>query len=276
MQNRLFVAYKPAGISSNNFSKDIKRKFGVKKAGYSGTLDPFAKGVLIFAFGQFTKLFRFLDKTPKVYQAKLHLGAYSKTLDSEAIEEVKEIEQIDIKRIDDILNSLKGEIEYLPPKFCAKSIDGQRAYKLAREGKEFELKKIKSKIFDIKILNYTHPFLNFEIAVSEGAYIRSIGALIAQKLGTVGALTSLERVREGNFIYEDERELNPLEYLKTEENSYLRDKNDILLGKKLLKDDFEKNEDGVYHIVIDNMLSVINIDDGKVSYELNRIRMQGC
>ncbi len=276
MQNRLFVCYKPTGISSNNFSKDIKRKYGVKKAGYSGTLDPFAKGVLIFAFGQFTRLFRFINKTPKVYRATLHLGAYSRTLDSEAIEEVKKLEEIETKRIDDTLNSLKGEMEYLPPKFCAKSINGQKAYKLAREGKEFELKKITSSVYEIKMIRYTHPFLEFEISVSEGAYIRSIGALIAQKLGTVGALTNLERIREGKFIYEDEKELNPLAYLKTKENTYLKDKNDILLGKKLAKDDFKVRKDGVYHIVTDDMLSIIKIADDKVSYELNRIRLQGC
>ena len=80
--NRLFVAYKPKGMVSNHFLSRLKRKYSDKKAGFSGTLDPFAQGVLIVAFGQFTKLFRFLKKAPKRYRATLWLGAYSPTLDS--------------------------------------------------------------------------------------------------------------------------------------------------------------------------------------------------
>ncbi|NOX15711.1 MAG: tRNA pseudouridine(55) synthase TruB, partial [Epsilonproteobacteria bacterium] len=89
--NRIFVANKPKGISSNFFLKKIKRRYDIKKAGFSGTLDPFASGVLIVAFGQFTKLFRFLDKTPKRYIATLWIGASSPTLDIEKIENVKTI-----------------------------------------------------------------------------------------------------------------------------------------------------------------------------------------
>ncbi|HHD83732.1 MAG TPA: tRNA pseudouridine(55) synthase TruB, partial [Campylobacteraceae bacterium] len=75
--DRLFVAYKPAGIGSNRFLSQIKRRYGIKKAGFSGTLDPFAQGVLIIAFGKYTKLFRFLKKAPKTYRATLWLGAGS-------------------------------------------------------------------------------------------------------------------------------------------------------------------------------------------------------
>ena len=81
--NRLFVAYKPSGIGSNLFLLKLKKKYKPKKAGFSGTLDPFAKGVLLIGFGSHTKLFRFLDKTPKKYRATLWLGAKSDSLDSE-------------------------------------------------------------------------------------------------------------------------------------------------------------------------------------------------
>ena len=83
--NRLFVIDKPKNISSNFYLKRIKWKYKVKKAGFSGTLDPFANGCLITAFGQYTKLFRFLKKTPKIYRATLWLGADSETLDIEKI-----------------------------------------------------------------------------------------------------------------------------------------------------------------------------------------------
>ena len=212
--NRLFVAYKPKGISSNFFLRKIKRKYSVKKAGFSGTLDPFASGVLIVAFGQFTKLFRFLNKTPKVYRATLWIGAYSPTLDTEKIESVKTLAPFSMSSIDMIAKTFLGEIEYLPPKYSAKRIDGKRAYDLARDGEEFELKKIKSTIYDFTILHYMHPFLTFEISISEGGYIRSIGALFAKKLGFDGILSSLERISEGDFIYDFEKPLDPLDYLR--------------------------------------------------------------
>jgi len=276
MTNRLFVADKPKGVSSNNFLKEIKRRYKVKKAGYSGTLDPFAKGVLIVAFGQYTKLFNYLLKTPKTYKAILHLGAYSPTLDNEQIEKVTQIKEIDTSFLHKTLESLKGELEYLPPKYSAKNINGKRAYQLARDGVDFKLNSIKSTIYDIKLLSYEHPLLSFEISISEGGYVRSIGEIIAQRFGTIGALVALERVSEGKFYFDDEKSLNPLNFLNTKTNQYLSDKSDILLGKKLSIDNFEIKENGIYHIVIDDFLSIISIKDREVTYRLNRIRMQGC
>ena len=274
--NRLFVANKPKNISSNNFLKDIKRKYKVKKAGYSGTLDPFADGVLIVAFGQYTKLFNYLKKSPKVYRAILHLGAYSPTLDIEGIEKIEKVERFDLSFLKNTIEELKGEIEYLPPKYSAKNINGKRAYKLAREGKEFELKKIKSTIFDIKLLSYEHPFITFEVSISEGGYIRSIAQIITDKLQTVGALRELQRLKEGDFEYNDEKELEPLLYLNTIPNTYLKDYDDILLGKKLDIGSFDIKEDGIYHLTNEKYLTIVEIKNSAVSYKLNRIRMQGC
>ncbi len=271
--NRLFVANKPKGISSNFFLKKIKRKYGVKKAGFSGTLDPFASGVLIIAFGQFPKLFRFLDIAPKRYRATLWIGAYSETLDTEKISKVKTLAPFSQQSIDMIAKSFKGDIEYLPPKYCAKKVDGKRAYDLARDGKEFELKKIKSTIFDFKIIHYFHPFLTFEISISEGGYIRSIGDLFARKLGFDGALSSLQRLSESAFVFEDEKALNPLEFLSMQENRYLGDISDIELGRKLQKSSFENQENGIYKFVDDKYLALIEIKDDEVKYLLNKVKL---
>ena len=271
--NRLFVVNKPINISSNGYLSKIKRKYKVKKAGFSGTLDPFACGCLIVAFGQFPKLFRYLKKAPKSYRATLWLGAYSSSLDIERVESIKDIKPFSKKSIVDVLNSLKGEITYLPPKFSAKKIGGIQAYKLARDDKEVNLKKITSSIYDIKLLNYSHPFLSFEITISEGGYIRSIGEIISDKLGIDGALSYLERVNEGEFVYHDEKALDPTKYLKIPQNFYLREKSDILLGKKLKREDFQIQENGEYFLVYDSMLSVIHIKDDKVSYELNGVKL---
>jgi len=273
MENRIFVVEKPVFISSNGYLRKIKRKYNVKKAGFSGTLDPFAKGTLIIAFGQYTKLFQFLKKTKKTYQATLWLGAESDSLDIENFQGSTEIPKFDLKNIQETLNSMVGKIEYIPPKYSAKSINGERAYKLAREGKEVKLKSINSEIFQIKLLNYSHPFLSFEIEVSEGSYIRSFGEIIAKKLGTTGVLSSLNRIAEGDFKFENEKKLNPLELLSVPENRYLGEIENIELGRKLKRYDFENQEIGKYLIVLEKSFSIIQISDEKVSYLLNKVQL---
>ena len=275
MNNRLFVAYKPANISSNTFLGRLKRKYGVKKAGFSGTLDPFAQGVLVIAFGQYTKLFRFLKKTKKSYRATLWLGASSPTLDIEKIEHVEEIMPFAPDSLKIIEQSIKGEIEYFPPKYSAKKVDGQRAYKLARSDKEFALQKIKSTIYDFKILHYMHPFVTFEITISEGGYIRSIGQIIASHFGFNGALSYLERLSEGDFVYEDEKELDPLLFIDIQENDYLGDINDIKLGKKIFKENFKNRLAGLYKIICDDEFSVVMIEEEneRVEYILNKVKL---
>lgn len=273
--NRLFVTNKPTGMSSNRFLGRIKRKYDVKKAGFSGTLDPFAKGALIVAFGQYTKLFRFLNKKKKAYRATLWLGATSPTLDIEKVEKVVEMIPFADYSLKIIEESMKGEIEYLPPKYCAKKVDGKRAYALARENKEFELNAIKSTIYDFKILHYMHPFLTFEITISEGGYIRSMGQIIANKFGFDGCLSALERLSEGEFVYEDEKALNPLDYIDIEDNEYLGDIEDIELGRKIYVDNFKNKEAGLYKIVLEDELSLVEItkDETRVQYILNKVKL---
>ena len=273
MSNRLFVVHKPTGIGSNRYLSKIKRRYNIKKAGFSGTLDPFAQGVLIVAFGQFTKLFQFLKKAPKSYRATLWLGAESETFDIEKVSKVEILPSFDPIMIEKVLESLKGDITYLPPKYSAKKINGQKAYDLARADKEVNLKAITSHISAIKLCHYRHPFITFEITITEGGYIRSMGQIIAQKLETFGTLSALERLHEGDFVYEGEEALNPLKFLDLEENFYLGDKDDILLGKKVQKENFAKKEAGDYFLTLDTMLTVITIKDDAVSYRLNGVKL---
>jgi len=271
--NRLFVGYKPASMSSNRYLSKIKRTYQPKKAGFSGTLDPFAKGVLIIAFGQYTKLFRFLKKSPKSYRATLWLGAHSDTLDIEKVDLIKEIPHIPHEKIIQTLNSLKGKIDYLPPKYSAKKINGERAYKLARNDEEINLKKITSTISKIELIHYNHPFLTFEITISEGGYIRSMGDIIANKLGTFGSLSALERLHEGELFYNKEIALDPIKYLNVKQNYYLSDHDDILLGKKVYIENFQIKEEGEYFLKIGTILSIIKIEDSKVTYILNGVKL---
>ncbi len=250
----------------------VKRKYGTKKVGFSGTLDPFATGCLIVATGQYTKLFQYLDKTPKSYKATLWLGANSPSLDIEKVDSIKEVESFDENIIRDVLSSLQGELTYYPPKFCAKKINGQRAYALARAGEEVLLKTITSTIYDIKLLNYNHPFVHFEAKVSEGTYIRSLGALVADKLGVEGTLSSLHRIHEGQFYYNDEKALNPFTHLALPSNTYTGDDTFIELGKKIGIEYFEIKDDGVYLIETSQFFSIIEIVNNEVKYRFNRIQ----
>ena len=249
----------------------IKRKYGTKKVGFSGTLDPFATGCLIVATGQYTKLFQYLDKTPKSYKATLWLGANSPSLDIEQVDSIKETKAFKEQIIKDTLASLQGELTYYPPKFCAKKINGKRAYELARAGEKVALKTITSTIYNIKLLNYNHPFVHFEAKVSEGTYIRSIGALLADKLGVDGTLSSLRRIHEGEFYYDNEKALDPFTHLAIPSNIYTGEEEYLELGKKLSIEYFDTKGDGVYLIETLNFFSIIEIHNKEVTYRFNRI-----
>lgn len=274
--NRLFVVNKPIFISSNFYLNRIKRKYKNKKAGFSGTLDPFACGCLIVAFGQYSKLFRYLKKTPKTYRATVWLGASSGSLDIENITNIDpNYKKLDEQNIKQQLTSLLGTLEYLPPKYSAKKIDGQRAYNLARDGVEFDMKKITSQVYDVKFLGYSHPFITFDITVSEGSYIRSIAQILLDKLDAVGTLSYLDRLHEGQFFYDNEKALNPLEYIDLPQNNYTGTKEWFDLGKRLSIDYFDTKDDGEYLIVFDTFFAVVEIKENRVKYILNKVLLDG-
>ncbi|PHS57686.1 MAG: tRNA pseudouridine(55) synthase TruB [Sulfurimonas sp.] len=272
--NKLFVAYKPTGISSNHFLNKLKRKYNTKKAGFTGTLDPFAKGVLIIGMGSHTKLFRFLNKTPKTYRATLWLGAKSDSLDTELIKNVEILPEFELKKVKEVISSLEGNLEYEAPIFSAKKINGQRAYDLARQGKKFTLNKINSSIFKTKFVSYCHPFLTFEATVSEGTYIRSLGLLISNRLGLkFGSLSALERLSEGQFVYENEKVLDIKKSLNIKQNFYTGDMDNLKYGRVLALQDLSIKEGGYYWLENEDNISIINVQENKVKYELGRINI---
>ncbi|RUM72777.1 MAG: tRNA pseudouridine(55) synthase TruB [Sulfurovum sp.] len=269
--NRLFVVNKPIFRSSNSYMGVIKRKYHTKKIGFSGTLDPFATGCLIVATGQYTKLFQYLDKTPKSYRATLWLGANSPSLDIENVDSIVDVPQVDENQLRDILATLEGELTYYPPKYSAKKIGGRRAYDLAREGKAVELNTVTSTIHAIKLIHYNHPFVHFEATVSEGTYIRSLGSIIADTLGVDATLSSLHRIREGRFYYDQERAIDPFKHLTIPSNTYTGNEQDLELGKKLSIDHFENKTDGLYLVETTHFYSIIEIEKKEISYRLNRL-----
>ena len=272
MNNALFVVDKPIGISSNFFLRKIKRKYKEKKAGFSGTLDPFASGCLIVAFGQYTKLFQFLKKTPKTYRATLWLGAQSASLDNENMIDVQyPVEKIDIQKVEYILSKLLGDIEYYPPKYSAKKIDGKRAYTLARNGDDVAMKRSTMHLYNAEVLHYNHPFITIECTVSEGSYIRSLAQIIFEKLGVDGTLSGLRRLNEGNFFIEAEKQLDPMQYLDIAPIQYNGTKEWIAFGKKIDIHYLEPKVEGNYLIDYDDFFTIIEIKDQEVKYLLNKV-----
>ncbi len=199
---------KPAGMTSHDVVNVVRKKTGERKIGHAGTLDPMATGLLILAVGKFTKRIKEFSGLDKNYEAEITLGAESDTDD--AMGEIKTVSSFIPKEneIAEALQSLTGEIEQVPPKFSAKKIGGQTAYKLARKGKTFELKPQKVIIYELKLGKYSYPKLNLICRVSSGTYIRAIARDLGKLLGTGGYLSKLKRTRIGSFRLENANDLD--------------------------------------------------------------------
>lgn len=213
-ENQIILIDKPAGISSFGMVAKVrgclKAKLGKKvKVGHTGTLDPFATGLLILLSGNLTKKSNDFLKLDKVYEATLKLGFISTTGDPEG--EITEFlspsaKQPIIPQVDKIKTCLKnftGEITQTVPKFSAIKINGQRAYKLARAGKDFQTPSRKVIIYKIDILEYYYPILKIRTHVSSGTYIRTLAEDIGKALNTGAYLTALRRTKIGNFNVKD-------------------------------------------------------------------------
>lgn len=214
MEDQIILIDKPAGISSFGVVAKVrgalKQKYGHKiKVGHTGTLDPFATGLLILLSGKMTKKSNDFLKKDKTYEATLKLGYTSTTGDPEGeITEYKKLaNSANIEEIGKICQSFVGEIEQTPPAFSAIKINGQRAYKLARKGEEVTIPARKVTIYSIEILDYKYPELKIRTHVSSGTYIRSLAEDIGKKLGTGAYLTALRRTEIDKYNIKDAKPL---------------------------------------------------------------------
>ncbi len=203
---------KPAGITSFDVVRKIRYLTGVKKVGHSGTLDPFATGVLLVFVGrEATKQISEFTGLEKEYYAKIKLSEKTDTADltGKVIEE-KSIPELSISQIESVFQNFIGKIRQIPPMYSAIKKDGIRLYKLARKGKTIEREPRRVEIKELELLEYNKPFLKFSSVVSKGTYIRALAEDIAEKLGTVGHLVELRRMRIGNFRIKDALKLMEL------------------------------------------------------------------
>jgi tRNA pseudouridine55 synthase len=190
---------KPAHMTSFGVVARIRRvlsqKYGKKvKVGHTGTLDPFATGLIIVVYGKECKNAGSYSKLDKIYEATIHLGQNSTTGDPEG--EITDVsDQVpDEATIKNALAKFTGEINQRPPIYSAIKVNGQRAYKLARDGKIFEIPERKVTIFTLELLDYSYPYLKIRTHVSSGTYIRTLAEDIGKELNVGAYCTELRRI----------------------------------------------------------------------------------
>ena len=202
MQDSIIPIYKPVGLSSFKALSIFKKQNNLKKVGHAGTLDPLAEGLLILATGKATKKISEIQDLPKVYLAKIRLGATTKSFDREFEEEnILPTSEIDQAKVQQVLETFfTGKILQTPPAFSAIKINGERAYSLARKGIEVEIKPREVEIYKINIVSYISPEdFDLEIHCSKGTYIRSIARDLGEKLNVGGYMKALTRISIGNY-----------------------------------------------------------------------------
>lgn len=206
---------KPSGITSFDAVRMIlKEILGGKKTekkikiGHAGTLDPLAEGVLVMAVGRASKLISRVQEQRKTYEGTFLFGLSSPSEDTET--EMTSVENAPIPALEEIqavLPEFLGEILQKPPIYSALKVNGQKAYDLARKGKEVELKARPIQIHSLEVLEYSYPTLRLKIVCGSGTYVRSLGRDLARRLGTEAVMSALTRTAIGCFHIEDALEL---------------------------------------------------------------------
>lgn len=203
---------KPAGMTSFGVVARLRRvlsqQAGKKvKVGHTGTLDPFATGLMILVTGKKCREAETYTKLDKWYEAEIVLGQVSTTGDPEG--ELTDISdrQPTQAEIEQVLQQFTGEIRQRPPIFSAIKINGQRAYKLARDGQEVEIPERTVQIYTLELVDYTYPSLQIRVHVSSGTYIRSLAVDIGKTLGVAAYCQALRRTKIANYDIADAKVL---------------------------------------------------------------------
>lgn len=279
MNKGIIAINKPKDWTSFDVVNKIKHMVKPNKVGHLGTLDPMATGVLLVTMGKATKLFDIMQEKQKTYLATFEFGYETDSLDATGVTQKTSNTIPTIEQIKAVLPKFKGKISQIPPLFSAKSVNGVRAYDLARRGETFELKPKQVEVFDIKIVEYKNKILKLEIVCGSGTYIRSIGRDIAYELGSYATMTDLVRTKVGKFELKNCKEISCL----NDENVYesLNTLDEVLdykilnldkeLTNKLLNGQIAKVEvdNGNYFIKDNNdIVAIIKVDDFKAKMSI--------
>ncbi len=217
IENGIILVDKPAGISSfgvvSRVRWQLSQHFGRKmKVGHTGTLDPFATGLMILVVGTECKNAGHYSKLDKIYDATIKLGETSTTGDPEGeitlFPGLNPGNSINKARVKEVMKSFVGEIEQTPPVYSAIKVGGQRAYKLAREGKKVVMPTRQVKIYSLELVKYNYPELKIRAHVSSGTYIRTLAEDIGTFVGTGAYCSGLRRVQVGELHVQSAQRLS--------------------------------------------------------------------
>lgn len=218
-ENGILNINKPEGWTSQDVVAKLRGRLHIRRVGHTGTLDPMATGVLPVCFGKATRIIEYYDDDFKTYEAEMKLGMVTDTLDITGT--VLETKPVDVSEEDVIqtIDSFRGWITQIPPKYSALKVNGKPLYKYAREGVEVEIKSRKIYVEDIQPVevNLRENRILFRVTCSKGTYIRTICDDIGKKLGCGGTMTSLQRTQSGCFRVEDARTLPEILEMTDEE-----------------------------------------------------------
>lgn len=218
-ENGILNINKPEGWTSQDVVAKLRGRLHIRRVGHTGTLDPMATGVLPVCFGKATRIIEYYDDDFKTYEAEMKLGMVTDTLDITGT--VLETKPVDVSEEDVIqaIDSFRGWITQIPPKYSALKVNGKPLYKYAREGVEVEIKSRKIYVADIQPVevNLRENRILFRVTCSKGTYIRTICDDIGKKLGCGGTMTALQRIQSGCFRVEDARTLPEILEMTDEE-----------------------------------------------------------
>ena len=222
--NGILLLDKPSGITSNRALQRVRSLIKAKKGGHTGSLDPFATGMLPLCFGEATKISHYLLNEKKTYSVEVKFGVSTSTgdIDGEITgsSKIKEYSEDQWKKI---LNEFKGKSEQIPPMYSALRYKGKRLYELARKGEIVDRAARKIQIFAIDLVDLSKDTINFEVTCSKGTYIRVLAEDIAKKLGMLGHVSRLRRKSVGNFFESKMVKLSILEDLAQNNNPAISD-----------------------------------------------------
>ncbi len=216
-QSGFMIIDKPAGVTSARVVAIVKRLLGARKVGHTGTLDPFATGVLICPVHQATKLARFFLHGNKIYDARLHLGVRTDTLDAEGeVTGRTPVPMIPEETIRAVFQRFEGDIEQTPPAYSALKHKGRPLYEYARKGAPVRKPPRRVHVSSIRVREIDPPEIRFTVSCSGGVYIRSLAADVGDALGCGAHLKALRRIESGGFSIDEATPLDRLESLVEE------------------------------------------------------------
>lgn len=223
----LLIIDKLQGITSHDVVSRVRRVLKTKRVGHTGTLDPFATGVMVILVGQATRLARFLDKDVKEYEALVRFGFETDTGDLTGERSGDERDDNEVAETlrttdwDKVLDEFRGEIQQVPPMYSAKKVAGKKLYEHARKGETIEREPVNVRIYELESEPPAAAEMRLRVVCSAGTYIRTLAEDIGRRIGVGAHLTELRRTRAGKFTIEETIQLRELKQMTEPSNALL-------------------------------------------------------